>query len=51
MTVNTFVMNVSLFQSLPYDPQKSFVPIAEVATGALALAVHPSRRGARSVAS
>jgi tripartite-type tricarboxylate transporter receptor subunit TctC len=42
MTVNTFVMNVSLFKSLPYDPQKSFAPIAEVAVGALALAVHPS---------
>ena len=42
MTVNTFVMNASLFRSLPYDPVKSFEPIVEVATGALALAVHPS---------
>jgi tripartite-type tricarboxylate transporter receptor subunit TctC len=42
MTVNTFVMNASLFKSLPYDPVRSFEPIAEVATGALALAVHPS---------
>jgi tripartite-type tricarboxylate transporter receptor subunit TctC len=42
MTVNTFVMNASLFKSLPYDPVKSFEPIVEVATGALALAVHPS---------
>ena len=42
MTANTFVMNASLFKSLPYDPQESFVPIIEVATGALALAVHPS---------
>jgi tripartite-type tricarboxylate transporter receptor subunit TctC len=42
MTANTFVMNVSLFKSLPYDPQRSFAPIAKVATGALALAVHPS---------
>jgi tripartite-type tricarboxylate transporter receptor subunit TctC len=42
MTVNTFVMNVSLFKSVPYDPQKSFAPIAEVAIGSLALAVHPS---------
>jgi tripartite-type tricarboxylate transporter receptor subunit TctC len=40
MTANTFVTNVSLFKSVPYDPQKSFVPIAEVATGALALAAH-----------
>src|SRR5215510_4226138 len=42
MTVTTFVMNVSLFKSVPYDPQKSFAPITEVAVGALALAVHPS---------
>ena len=42
MTVNTLVMNASLFKSVPYDPQKSFVPIAEIATGALALVVHPS---------
>ncbi|WP_375457720.1 Bug family tripartite tricarboxylate transporter substrate binding protein [uncultured Enterovirga sp.] len=41
VTVNTFVMNVSLYRSVNYDPQKSFVPIAEVAIGALALAVHP----------
>ncbi len=41
VTVNTFVMNVSLFKSIPYDPEKSFVPIAEIATGALALVVHP----------
>jgi tripartite-type tricarboxylate transporter receptor subunit TctC len=42
MTVNTFVMNVSLFKAVPYDPQKSFAPIGEVAVGTLALAVHPS---------
>jgi len=48
MTVNTFVMNASLFKTVPYDPQKSFVPIAEIATGALALVVHPSL-GANSV--
>ena len=42
VTVNTFVMNESLFRSLPYDPETSFVPVAEVATGALALVVHPS---------
>src|SRR5215204_4447551 len=42
MTVNTFVMNASLFKSLPYDPVRSFEPIVEVATGAVALAVHPS---------
>lgn len=42
MTVNTFVMNAGLFKSLPYDPQKSFAPIIEVATGSLALVVHPA---------
>ncbi|HKU04717.1 MAG TPA: tripartite tricarboxylate transporter substrate binding protein [Bradyrhizobium sp.] len=42
VTVNTFVMNASLYPSLPYDPEKDFVPIAEIATGVLALVVHPS---------
>src|SRR5262249_62181203 len=32
VTVNTFVMNASLFRSIPYDPEKSFLPIVEVAT-------------------
>jgi tripartite-type tricarboxylate transporter receptor subunit TctC len=41
VTVNTFVMNASLFNSIPYDPEKSFAPIAEIATGALALVVNP----------
>lgn len=42
VTVNTFVMNASLYRTIPYDPETSFVPIAEVATGVLALVVHPS---------
>ena len=42
VTVNTFVMNASLYRSLPYDPETSFVPIMEIATGVLALVVHPS---------
>ena len=42
VTVNTFVMNASLYRSIPYDPEKSFLPIIEIATGALGLAVHPS---------
>ena len=42
VTVNTFVMNASLYATVPYDPEKEFVPIAEIATGALALVVHPS---------
>ncbi len=41
ITVNTFVMNPGLFKSLPYDPEKSFAPIAELATGDVALVVHP----------
>src|SRR6195952_4848301 len=42
VTVNTFVMNASLYRAIPYDPETSFVPIAEIATGVLALVVHPS---------
>jgi hypothetical protein len=42
VTVNTFGMNASLYRSIPYDPEKSFVPIAEIATGILALVIHPS---------
>jgi tripartite-type tricarboxylate transporter receptor subunit TctC len=42
VTVNTFVMNASLYRSLPFDPKTSFAPIIEIATGALALVVHPS---------
>src|SRR5437764_11700738 len=42
VTVNTFVMNASLYKSIPYDPETSFVPIAEIATGVLALVVPPS---------
>jgi tripartite-type tricarboxylate transporter receptor subunit TctC len=42
VTVNTYVMNASLYKSIPYDPETSFVPIAEIATGVLALVVHPS---------
>jgi tripartite-type tricarboxylate transporter receptor subunit TctC len=42
VTVNTFVMNASLYAAIPYDPEKSFEPIAEIATGVLALVVHPS---------
>ena len=44
VTANTFVMNASLFSSIPYDPEKSFEPIVEIATGALALVVHPSTK-------
>ena len=42
MISNPFTANISLFKSVPYDPVKSFTPIVKVATGSLALAVHPS---------
>ncbi len=42
ITANPFTANISLFKSVPYDPVKSFMPIIEVATGTLALALHPS---------
>jgi tripartite-type tricarboxylate transporter receptor subunit TctC len=42
MVSNPFTANISLFKSVPYDPVKSFAPVIEVATGSLALAVHPS---------
>jgi tripartite-type tricarboxylate transporter receptor subunit TctC len=41
LTVNAFVINVALFKALPYDPAKSFTPIAALATGELALVAHP----------
>jgi tripartite-type tricarboxylate transporter receptor subunit TctC len=42
MAVNALVMNEGLYRSIPYDPVTSFAPVVEVATGALALVVHPS---------
>jgi tripartite-type tricarboxylate transporter receptor subunit TctC len=42
MTVNTFVMNPSLFKIVPYDPIKNFVPVAPAAVGALTFVVNPS---------
>jgi tripartite-type tricarboxylate transporter receptor subunit TctC len=42
MTVSTFVMNPSLYKSVPYDPVKSFAPVAQTATGAQVFVVHPS---------
>ncbi|WP_151448690.1 tripartite tricarboxylate transporter substrate binding protein [Lacisediminimonas profundi] len=42
VTANTFVTNASLFKNIPYDPVKSFVPVAPASVGALALAVNPS---------
>jgi tripartite-type tricarboxylate transporter receptor subunit TctC len=42
MTATSFATNVALAKHLPYDPQKSFAPVALVATGTLALVVAPS---------
>jgi tripartite-type tricarboxylate transporter receptor subunit TctC len=42
MTATSFATNVALAKRLPYDPQKSFAPVALVATGTLALVVAPT---------
>jgi tripartite-type tricarboxylate transporter receptor subunit TctC len=42
MTATSFATNVGLAKRLPYDPQKSFVPVSLVATGILALVVTAS---------
>jgi tripartite-type tricarboxylate transporter receptor subunit TctC len=42
MIAKTFVVNPSLFASLPYDPVKSFAPVIKLATGSIVLGVHPS---------
>ena len=40
LTSNPFTSNVSLFAHLPYDPIKSFAPIIDMGSGALALCVN-----------
>jgi tripartite-type tricarboxylate transporter receptor subunit TctC len=42
VTTNPFTNNVALFKKLPYDPVKNFEPIIFLASGALALTLHPS---------
>jgi tripartite-type tricarboxylate transporter receptor subunit TctC len=42
MTATSFATNVALAKRLPYDPQRSFAPVALVATGTLALVVAPT---------
>jgi tripartite-type tricarboxylate transporter receptor subunit TctC len=42
MIAKVFVVNPSLFKTLPYDPITSFEPIIKLATGSIVLAVHPS---------
>lgn len=37
-----YAFNTSMYRKLPYDPVKSFVPVAMLGTGPNALATHPS---------
>jgi len=48
-TATPHVISAHLYRSLPYDPLKSFVPVARVAAGPYVLVVHPSL-GVKSVA-
>ena len=43
-SVNTLVMNASLFKNLPYDPVADFAPIGLTAWGSLVLVAHPSQK-------
>ena len=43
-SVNTLVMNASLYKNLPYDPVADFVPIGLAAWGSLVLVAHPSQK-------
>ena len=42
VTVNNYVINPSLFKTVPYDPYKDFEPVSLAVTFASALTVHPS---------
>ncbi|MCW5732618.1 MAG: tripartite tricarboxylate transporter substrate binding protein [Enhydrobacter sp.] len=42
-TVNTLVMNASLFKNLPYDPATDFTPISLTAWGSLVLVANPAQ--------
>ena len=42
MIAKVFVVNPSVFKTVPYDPITSFAPIIKLATGSIVLAVHPS---------
>ena len=45
-SVNTLVMNASLFRNLPYDPVTDFAPIGLTAWGSLVLVSHPGQKPA-----
>ncbi|MCC6242547.1 MAG: tripartite tricarboxylate transporter substrate binding protein [Gemmatimonadaceae bacterium] len=42
VTVNTFVMNTSLYRQVPYDPVKDFEPISQTSLGKLLLVANPT---------
>ncbi|HTR83357.1 MAG TPA: tripartite tricarboxylate transporter substrate binding protein [Reyranella sp.] len=42
-SVNTLVMNASLYKNLPYDPVKDFQPLTLTAWGALVLVANPKQ--------
>jgi tripartite-type tricarboxylate transporter receptor subunit TctC len=42
-SVNTLVMNASLYKNLPYDPVTDFAPIGLAAWGSLVLVAHPGQ--------
>ncbi|HEY4167945.1 MAG TPA: tripartite tricarboxylate transporter substrate binding protein [Reyranella sp.] len=44
LSVNTLVMNASLFRNLPYDPVQDFQAITLAAWGTLALVAHPKQQ-------
>jgi tripartite-type tricarboxylate transporter receptor subunit TctC len=44
LSVNTLVMNASLFKNLPYDPVRDFQAITLTAWGTLALVAHPKEQ-------
>jgi tripartite-type tricarboxylate transporter receptor subunit TctC len=43
-SVNTLVMNASLYKNLPYDPVADFAPIGLTAWGALVLVANPAQK-------
>jgi tripartite-type tricarboxylate transporter receptor subunit TctC len=45
-SVNTLVMNASLYKNLPYDPINDFAPITLTAWGALVLVANPGQKPA-----
>ena len=41
----TLAINPTLYPNVGYDPRKDFAPVGLIATSALVVLVHPSRRG------